>query len=50
MKEDGRFELNNLNLKSWAGDTVSLQVLIEPKSEWMASWSVVNGITFRVKK
>ena len=47
---DGSFELNNLDLKSWAGDTVSLQVLIKSDLEGMDNWREVNSITFWVKK
>ena len=50
VKPDGSFELNNLDLRGWAGDTVSLQVLINPKLEAMDGWYEVNSITFWVKK
>ena len=50
VKPDGSFEINNLDLRSWAGDTVSLQVLINPKLDAMDGWYEVNSITFWVKK
>lgn len=52
VKSDGSFELNNLDLRSWAGDIVSLQALIQPTPEMSGTdgWYEVNSVTFQVRK
>lgn len=45
---DGKFEINGINLKKWAGQAVSLNVLVY--SQKSKDWAIANSIKFTVKK